>query len=107
MVQQCVGQFGFNFIPGLPVIVESKNVQVSSDAGILPIKQFDDQIGLTERFIACLNDPRDPDLTRHHVDEMVRQRIFGILAGYEDWFLTRIGARVWAPGDHRGSGRGR
>ena len=51
---------------------------------ILPIKQFDDQIGLTERFIACLNDPRDPDLTRHHVDEMVRQRIFGILAGYED-----------------------
>jgi len=84
MVQQGVGQFCFNFIPGLPVIVESKNVQVSSDAGILPIKQFDDQIGLTERFIACLNDPRDPDLTRHHLDEMVRQRIFGILAGYED-----------------------
>ena len=86
MVQQRVGQFCFNFIPGLPVIVESKNVQVSSDAGILPIKQFDDQIGLTERFITCLNDPRDPDLTRHHVDEMVRQRIFGILAGYEDCY---------------------
>ncbi len=84
MVQQGVGQFCFSFIPGLPVIVEPKNVQVSSDAGILPIKQFDDQIGLTERFIACLNDPRDPDLTRHHLDEMVRQRIFGILAGYED-----------------------
>ena len=84
MVQQCVGQFCFGFVPGLPVIVEPKNVQVSSDVGILPIKQFDDQIGLTERFIACLNDPRDPDLTRHHVDEMVRQRIFGILAGYED-----------------------
>ncbi len=49
MVQQCVGQFGFSFVPGLPVIVEPKNVQVSSDAGILPIKQFDDQIGLTER----------------------------------------------------------
>jgi len=37
-----------------------------------------------DRFIACLNDPGDPNLTDHGLDEMVRQRIHGILAGYED-----------------------
>jgi len=84
MVQQRVGQICFDFVSALPVVVEPKAVQVSSDAGILPIRQFDDQIGLTERLIACLNDPRDPSLTRHALGEMVRQRIFGMLAGYED-----------------------
>jgi len=84
MSQQTVDQMCFGFLSGLPVVVQPKDVQVSSDAGILPLRQFDDQIGLTERFIACLHDPRDPHLTDHDFAEMVRQRIFGILAGYED-----------------------
>lgn len=84
MVQQRVGQIWFDFVSAFPVVVEPKAVQVSSDAGILPIRQFDDQIGLTQRLIGCLNDPRDPNLTRHDLGEMVRQRIFGILGGYED-----------------------
>ena len=84
MVQQAVDQLIFDFVPRLPIVVESKDVQVSSDAGLLPIRQFDHQIGLTERLIACLDDPRDPALIDHSFAEMVRQRIYGILAGYED-----------------------
>ncbi len=84
MVGQAVAQIGFDFFSRLPIVVEPKEVQVSSDAGILPIRQFDDQIGFTDRFIACLDDVRDPELIDHHFHEMVRQRIFGILAGYED-----------------------
>ena len=84
MIRQAVMQICFGFLSRRPVVVEPHEVQVSSDTGILPIRQFDDQIGLTERFIACLNDPRDLDQVRHTLDEMVRQRIYGILAGYED-----------------------
>ena len=84
MSEQPVGQICFDFLPRLPIVVESKEVDVSSDAGILPLRQFDHQIGLTARFIDCLEDPRDPDQTEHTFPEMVRQRIFGILAGYED-----------------------
>jgi hypothetical protein len=84
MLTQTVTQNGFDFFSRLPIVVEPKAVQVSSDAGILPLRQFDGQIGLTDRFIACLNDPRDPDLIDHSLAEMVRQRIYGILAGYED-----------------------
>ena len=84
MVQQAVEQLILDFVPRLPIVVATKDVQVSSDVGIPPIRQFDHQIGLTERLIACLGDPRDPVLIDHSFAEMVRQRIYGILAGYED-----------------------
>ena len=57
MLKQGVFQICFDFFSRLPIVVESKEVQVSSDTGILPIRQFDDQIGLTDGFIACLRDP--------------------------------------------------
>lgn len=84
MSEQGVGQISFDFFSRLPIVVEAQDTPVSSDAGILPIRQFDDQIGLTGRFIACLDDPRDPEQIDHPFGEMVRQRFFGILAGYED-----------------------
>lgn len=74
----------FDFLPGLPIVVESQATLMSSDAGIIPIRQFDDQIGFTDRFVAGLHDPRDPALIDHGFEEMTRQRIYGILAGYED-----------------------
>jgi len=84
VIQQAVKQICFGFFSRLPIVVEPHEVQVSCDAGILPIRQFDDQIGLTDRFIACLNDPRNQDRLDHTFSEMVRQRMYGVLAGYED-----------------------
>ena len=84
MSEQAVEQMRFGFLPRLPIVVEARDVQVSSDAGILPVRQFDDQIGYTDRFIACLNDLRDPERIEHSVAEMLRQRFFGLIAGYED-----------------------
>jgi len=84
MVEQDVGQIRFDFFPGLPMEVEVRDVHVTSDAGILPIRQFDDQIGYTRRFIACLDDVRDPQRINHTAGQMLRQRLYGIIAGYED-----------------------
>jgi len=68
----------------LPVILEPSRAALSSDAGLLPLRQFDEQIGLTQLFTNALDDPRDPDLIEHSFLEMVRSRIYGILADYED-----------------------
>ena len=83
-MEQAVQRIRFDFFPELPVVVEAQAAPMSSDAGMIVIRQFDDQIGFTERFIACLNDPRDAKLVDHLVGQMVRQRIYGILGGYED-----------------------
>src|SRR3954454_24871699 len=81
---QPVWQGRFDFFGDLPIVVETSPAQLSSDAGLLPPRQFDDRIGLTAQFAAALHDPRDPDLIDHTFLEMVRSRVFGILAGYAD-----------------------
>ncbi len=74
---------GLDFF-GPPIVIEQSAGQLSSDAGLLPIRQFDERIGLTRAFAGALDDPRDPNLTEHTFLEMVRARVYGILAGYED-----------------------
>jgi hypothetical protein len=52
----------FDFYEPLPIRVEVSDAPLTSDAGLLPLRQFDDRIGLTAQFAAALHDPRDPDL---------------------------------------------
>ncbi|MCP3996059.1 MAG: IS1380 family transposase, partial [bacterium] len=54
------------------------------DAGLLPIRQFDETIGLTEQFADALADLRYEPSVVHSLQEMVRMRVFGILADYPD-----------------------
>jgi Transposase DDE domain group 1 len=76
--------FEFDFFEPLPIQIEVSDAPLTSDAGLLPLRQFDERIGLTSQFAAALHDPRDPKLIDHTFPEMVRSRVFGILAGYED-----------------------
>ena len=73
--------FDFDFFEPLPIQIEVSDAPLTSDAGLLPLRQFDERIGLTKHFAAVLDDPRDPELTEHTFLEMVRSRVFGILAG--------------------------
>src|SRR6516162_1114783 len=59
---------------GTPLVIEPSQGQLSSDAGLLPVRQFDQRIGLTRAFTYALDDPRDPALTEHSFLEMVRAR---------------------------------
>jgi hypothetical protein len=77
-----VWQLSLDFFDAKPVDVEPVEENISSDAGLLLFRQFDQQLQLTDGFAAQLNDGRcDPT---HSTLEMVRSRVFGILAGYED-----------------------
>lgn len=81
---QTAWQGTFDFWHELPIVVEPSAAQLTSDAGLLPLRQFDEQIGLTRQFAQALDDPRNPELCDHTFLEMVRSRLFGILAAYED-----------------------
>lgn len=84
MIIQPVVQQTFTFLGSLPIVVEVSPTQLSSDGGLLPVREFDERVGLTRAFAAALGDARDPSLVHHSVLEMVRARVYGILAGYED-----------------------
>jgi Transposase DDE domain group 1 len=57
---------------------------VSSDGGLLLVREVDRCLRLTERMAAVLHDPRDPDLITHPLVDLLRQRVYGIVHGYED-----------------------
>jgi hypothetical protein len=84
MEAQSVFQCAFDFGTSKLVVVEPLAVQVSSDAGLLPFRQLDERLGLTRQLAACLTDRRHTGYIGHTFLEMVRMRVYGILADYPD-----------------------
>ncbi len=58
--------------------------QVCTDGGLLLITKADQKLGLTELVAMCIGDLRRPDLVKHTIQNLVKQRINGILVGCED-----------------------
>lgn len=84
MDSQSAFQAEFDFLGSLPIVVEPATEKVSSDAGLLPFRQLDEGLGLTQQFADALTDRRDVGRLDHTFLEMVRMRVFGILADYPD-----------------------
>src|SRR5258708_16989534 len=61
-----------------------KGGNVSSDGGLVLLRQVDRWIGLTKTLAQRLPDKRDPDKIEHSLESMLRQRIYGLALGYED-----------------------
>lgn len=57
---------------------------VTSDAGVPLIGLIDQRIGLTKRLAPLVPDKRNPDFVTHTNHDLLRQRVYGIIAGYED-----------------------
>ena len=84
MVSQTAFQLTLDFLTSKPIVVEPSAEQVSSDAGLLPFRQLDEQLGLTRQFAEALRDRRDVGHLGHSFLEMTRMRVYGILADYAD-----------------------
>src|SRR5438874_6611093 len=57
---------------------------ITSDAGLLPYRELDDALGLTDTGVEMLADVRTGKNGRHRLAGLLRQSVFGRLAGYED-----------------------
>ena len=58
--------------------------RLSSDAGLVLLKDPDEQLGLTRNLAAVLSDPRDPRRVHFTPRDLLKQRVLQIAAGYED-----------------------
>lgn len=58
---------------------------ISSDAGLLLLREVDKRHGLTYQLGGALNDSRTRSRVRHSLHSMVAQRVYGLAAGYEDF----------------------
>jgi hypothetical protein len=79
-----------SFLPGLSpvagkaVVARFDGGRLSSEGGLLALREIERRVGLAERLAACLIDPRMPERVRHQLAEIIRFRMLMIAAGYED-----------------------
>ena len=66
------------------VEVDFNGGDITSDAGALLLRQVDRKIGLTRDLNKVLHDPRRKGSCEHTQLAMLRQRIYGLILGYED-----------------------
>jgi len=82
MATECSTQLGFGFQPKLALDFEGG--QLTTDAGLLLLRELDHRLGLTASLDSILEDGRDPRYVTHSTGALLRQRIYQIAAGYED-----------------------
>lgn len=75
---------GLSPIGGKSVSARFDGGHLSSDGGLLVLREVERRLDIAGRLAACITDPRDPDRVVHGLDEIIRFRLLMIAAGYED-----------------------
>jgi len=66
------------------VVADFSGGTLSSDGGVLLVRQVDASLGLTARLAQCFTDARQALYVDHTVQQLLAQRIYGLVLGYED-----------------------
>jgi Transposase DDE domain group 1 len=74
----------FNNLASRQVVTDFSAGHVSTDGGMLLLRQIDEGLGISRSLAGCFHDHRNPLFTEHSVRELVAQRLLGLAAGYED-----------------------
>jgi hypothetical protein len=82
MATECYSQLGFGFQPKL--VVDFAGGTLTTDAGLLLVREFDEQLGLSADVVGRITDTRDARYVTHELAALIRQRVYQIAAGYED-----------------------
>lgn len=92
-------QFNLGNLKGRKVIANFEGGRITSDAGIVLIAELDKKLGVTAsalrsrmehpgarraRFAECFRDYRNLSYIDYSVHELLAQRVYGIVLGYED-----------------------
>ena len=78
---------------------------ISSDGGLLLLREVDKKLGITKKFSKAFNDQRHQGYISHSIHDLLKQRVYALAAGYEDvndhdflrndlCFQTKVGREV-------------
>ena len=66
------------------IVLDFAGGRITSDAGVLVLREVNGRLNLSRRIAACIKGPRDPDLIVHEQHTMIAQRMLAIACGWED-----------------------
>ncbi len=80
----CETELDFDFYQNRPLVVKFSDLELSSDAGILLARQVEERLQVCQAIADCIDDWRAPDKTIHSLSQLVSQRVYQLIGGYED-----------------------
>lgn len=84
MTHRTTPPVSFSSVRRRELVAEFTAGHITSDAGLLLLREADRQIGLTAALDAAIADPRSPERIIHPQKTLLSQRVLGLAAGYED-----------------------
>src|SRR3984893_9499415 len=75
---------GLSPVQGKAVVARFDGGRLSSEGGLLALREIERRLGLAERLANCLVDPRAPERVVHRLAEIIRLRMLNSAGGYED-----------------------
>ena len=82
--QSQLHHLNFGKLNGRQLIANFEGGKITSDAGIVLIAELDKKLKITERFSDCFEDNRHLSYVDYSVNQLLAQRVYGIILGYED-----------------------
>jgi hypothetical protein len=82
---QCIpAELTFHNLGRRHVVATFDGGAITSDAGLLLLRELEQHFRFVEQFANCFTDYRDPRRTEHSLVELLKQRLFALCLGYED-----------------------
>jgi hypothetical protein len=75
---------GLSPVSGKSVMVKFNGGLLSSDGGVVALREIEQRLRVADRLAACVVDPRALEQITHSVPDVIRFRLLMISAGYED-----------------------
>ena len=75
---------GFRFSFNGSVRFEGREDRLTGDAGVVLLREIDERLGFTRQLAGELADSRNPDLITHPLEELLRSRLYAMVAGWRD-----------------------
>ena len=66
---------GMSPVGGKSVEARFDGGRLSSDGGVLALREIEKRLGVADRLAACIGDPRLPERVRHGLGEIIRFRL--------------------------------
>jgi hypothetical protein len=76
--------FSFLAVRGKKLTAAFDGGRITSDGGVMLLSAAERRLGLVDRLVAVIPDPRDPERITHSLTDILRARIFAIACSYED-----------------------
>jgi hypothetical protein len=76
--------YSFGQLDRRQVVADFSGGQLTSDGGLALVAEIDRHYRISERVAECFTDQRDQSRVQHELSDLVSQRLYGLVQGYED-----------------------